>query len=216
MKTVGLGLFLIENGELIKVEPKEVIYRPESQSQFIYAVEEGEVKIIFLEEGFREIVLDILGPGEIFGEMACWGEKKRRHLAVASAKTKICRINAEEFTEFMRRNMVYSLLFIEHLGSLLRKRETMLYERGSFNIKTRAARQLYRLCNTQRMTNYQDSRWTLRVTQRELAEMIGATRENVHLNLSQLVDDGIVRQGRGEITIIEMKKLKNKCLWPET
>lgn len=103
-----------------EVPKRKVIFFPEEASQTIYFLKRGRVKISRLAEDGREVILDIIEPGEIFGEMVLASGGKREHIAEAMDDAIVCAIRKQDFEEMLRKNPEINLQFSKKLSDRLR------------------------------------------------------------------------------------------------
>src|SRR3990172_4543163 len=99
MKKVG------EMSSLSTVKKRQIIYFPEEPSQSVFFLKEGHVKISRTSEDGKEIILDVIGPGELFGELSLVDENEQRtEIAEAIDEVVICAIDKRDFEELLRRS----------------------------------------------------------------------------------------------------------------
>ena len=80
------------------------IYFPEQPSMNIFFLKEGHIKLSLLNEDGKEIIIDILGPGEMFGELALVDDEGRKEIAETLDDVMICSISKKDFETLLRQN----------------------------------------------------------------------------------------------------------------
>lgn len=176
---------------MVPCRKKEIFFFPHQPSQAVYLVKKGSIKLFRLAVDGREIILDILGPGEIFGEMALAGEQSRSHSAEALENGLVCIIPRKAFEEMARRHPDFAFRIIKLIGLRFRAMESRIEDLAFQNVHDRL---LLTLGNLARKHGVAEKNGTIRlpVTQSNLAFLIGASREAVADQLRELKQQGLV------------------------
>ncbi|NOZ74361.1 MAG: cyclic nucleotide-binding domain-containing protein, partial [FCB group bacterium] len=98
-----------EKTKMTRSGKKEIIYFPEEPSDTIYFLKEGKIKISRVTEDGRSMTLQLLGPGEIFGESALLGQDIHENIAEVVEDALICSINRDMFQELLASNPALTL-----------------------------------------------------------------------------------------------------------
>jgi len=105
-----------------EVPKKQIIYFPEESSNSVYLIKNGKVKISRLSEDGREIIIAILGPGEIFGESSITDSvSKRDEFAEATEDTLLCLMFSEIIHELMAKDPSFGLKITKIIGFRFKK-----------------------------------------------------------------------------------------------
>ena len=88
---------LSSRAKMLEAKKNQTIYLPSDVSNSIYFLKEGKVKISSFSDDGKELIFAILGPGEIFGELAITGQTSREQIAATTEDAIICYVNVEEF-----------------------------------------------------------------------------------------------------------------------
>src|SRR6516162_580913 len=99
------------------------IYFPEEPSKNIFFLKEGHVKLYRLHEDGREVILDILGPGEIFGELSLIDQGERSEAAETLDDTLVCSMSMNDFEAMLLHNPGLNLQLTKWIGFRLRRFE---------------------------------------------------------------------------------------------
>ena len=83
------------------VPKKEVLYFSSEPSDCVYILKEGKVKVYRQTADGKEIILNIIGPGELFGELGLVGQEEREEVAEAIEDVIVCKITMEDMRELM-------------------------------------------------------------------------------------------------------------------
>ena len=209
-ETISFESLLSEIGDSIRVGRGETIYQPGNPSDSVYFVEEGRVKLAYLDESGKKLTLVILDHGEIFGEMCLVGETHRRHLATAIEETVIRHVSREEFTEAIETNPLYLQLLLQHFARRVREFEEALEDLAFKDIQARLSRQLLKLSDEYGVKTEEGILIGFQITHKELADMIGSARENTTLALNRFEREGILDKSRYRIVIKNEEGLREK------
>ncbi|HEC63430.1 MAG TPA: Crp/Fnr family transcriptional regulator [Candidatus Acetothermia bacterium] len=202
---------LLEQGEREEIPARETIYYPGTPSTSVYFVEEGKVKLSYLDRSGKRIILAIRAAGELFGEMALVGEQRRRHHAEAMEDSTLIRIPKETMISWIqdRPQVLYQLLQL--FGLWIRDLEEIVEDLAFRDIQARLSRQLLRLSHEYGVQTKDGILIGFRLTHRDLAEMIGSARENTTMALNRFAREGILKKRRYQIIIKDVEGLKEKC-----
>jgi CRP-like cAMP-binding protein len=178
----------------------------------LYIVQAGQVAITRQNPQGDELILGVMEPGEYFGELALFDDAPRSASASSATDGTLLFLSRRAFREFMARHpeALFSCLTI--IVERLRRCTDLADEIALLDIRTRIARRLLRLAREVGLEpDGRAPQTSLQITQRQLASMVGATRESVNKHLNALQDDSIVRLGRGRIHVLDLDRLEEKA-----
>jgi CRP-like cAMP-binding protein len=164
----------------------------------------GSVKISVPSVDGRDIVLRIIHPGEIFGEIALLDGQPRTADASAMTDCELIVIERRDFIPFLRSQPDLIMQIVEILCSRLRLTTEQVQDVTFLDLPTRLAKALLRLVGDNAGAP-RDGRLT--ITQRELSQLIGRSRESTNKQLRIWEKQGWVRLQRGGVTVLEPEKL---------
>jgi CRP-like cAMP-binding protein len=180
-----------------EIRRKEVLYLPGQAGDRIYLLKRGVVKIAAFGEDGREIILAFLKKGEVFGEEAVVEDAPRDHMAEAYDDALICIIPKKDFMEILRAHPEVGFAVTKLIGfrmKTFRNRIESLLFKGT---PARLAQILLDLARDHGVTDARGVLLPLRLSQQDLASLIGVTRESVNLALSDFRRRGLVEvEGR--------------------
>ena len=171
----------------------------------LIAVISGTVKISISSPGGRSAILNLIGPGEIFGEVAVLDGQARTADATANSNCEIFVIDRREFLPFVRSQPALAMKFIELLCTRLRWTSDQVEEVILQDLPGRLASALIRL--TERHKAALDCR-TIAVTQQEISEMVGMSRESINKQLRAWAARNWVRLEHGAIVVLDLEPLR--------
>jgi CRP/FNR family transcriptional regulator, cyclic AMP receptor protein len=170
------------------------------------AVLSGEVRISMPSADGKEVVLAIVHAGEVFGEIAMLDGKPRSADAKALTDCNLAVLDRRDVLAVLERNPTAWLGLVEVLCSRLRHTDQHLVELALLELPVRLAKTLLRMVDAAgaRAANRMD----LRLSQYELANVVGAARESVNKCLHEWQRAGIIRMERRVITIADRPALE--------
>jgi len=165
----------------------------------LMAVLWGSVKISVPTADGREAVLNIINPGEIFGEMALLDGRPRSADAVAMDDCELMVIDRRDFIPFLREQPDIALKFIEILCARIRHTSEQVEDVMYLSFPGRLAKTLLQLTGGPEATA---AHRNVRITQRELSSIIGMSRESTNKQLRAWENRKWVRLQRGGIAVL--------------
>jgi CRP/FNR family cyclic AMP-dependent transcriptional regulator len=171
----------------------------------LFAVISGTVKISISSADGRNAILNLIGAGEIFGEVAVLDGQARTADAIANTNCEIFVIDRREFLPFVRSQPVLAMKFIELLCTRLRWTSDQVEQVILQNLPGRLASALIRLTEKHKLA---PGGRTIAVTQQEISEMVGMTRESINKQLRVWAARNWVRLEHGAIVVLKAKSLQ--------
>jgi CRP-like cAMP-binding protein len=163
---------------------------------YMYVIQEGQVKVTKMSEDGREKILEILGPGDFFGEMALLDREPRSASIKTTLRCVLLALSRKDFVDLLRRNPDIAMELIRVLSRRLREADEqirgLLFER----VEGRTRRVLRRLaCDP--VPGQPGLRATPTLTHQQLADLVGTSRETITRVLKDLRDEGwLVQHGK--------------------
>ena len=181
--------------------PKNTIIISEGDdSDSLYAVLSGKVKVYLSDDEGREIIINILSEGEYFGELALLDDSPRSASVMTLEETKLAVISKAAFEESLSRNPPMALHIIRELSSRLRSLTRNVKSLALMDVYGRVARTLLDMAEP---TGNDKLEIRQKLTQRDIASMVGASREMVSRILKDLSTGGYITIQNKTITINE-------------
>jgi CRP/FNR family transcriptional regulator, cyclic AMP receptor protein len=178
-----------------------IIVHEDDHSDAIFIIVKGRVKVFGTSKAGREVIYNTHGPGEYFGEMTLDGGPRSASVATLDACTCII-VPGSEVRSFLASHPDFALHLIQKLIGLVRRSTASVKRLALDDVYSRVAQLLNDLAVAQ-----DGATRTIveRLTQQEIADRVGASREMVSRIFKQLTEGGYVAlQGR---QIVLMKKL---------
>ena len=181
----------------------------------IYFLQEGRIKITALSEDGHEVLHEIIGPDEIFGEISTILGIPRTTSAQTLESSLLCEMSRKDFESLLTMYPEMSLQLIKSVGLRLKKSEAHLLNLICNDVSTRVRQALLELVDFEPGA---ESNRPVRIgiTQQDLANLIGASRQKTWQALKELEDWGILRLSYGSILVTAAHKLRNAQVPEET
>ncbi len=176
----------------------------------LYIVEEGRVKISLSSPEGREVVLGLLGPGDFFGELSLLDGEPHSADAVAREPCQLLLLERAEFTRFLQERPRVAISLLASVTRRLRRNAQLAYDVAFLDVPARLARALLELAEQEDQPDKEGLRVSARLTQSELAAIVGATRESVNKWLGFYERQGFIRLGRDRITLLRPSDLRKR------
>lgn len=186
-----------------------VVFSKGDPGNSLFAVVKGTVRIGVSSAEGREAVFNIIGPGEIFGEIALLDGRERTADAFATTESELLVIDRREFLPFVQNQPALAMKLIELLCTRLRWISEHVEQVVLPTLPGRLAKALVRLAEKDGKTFGAKK---LSVTQLELSQMVGMSRESINKQLGAWVAHKLVRLERGSVVILNKEALEEIAL----
>ena len=182
----------------------DTIFEVGSPGDQMMSVLSGTVRITLPSKDGKELLLAVIQPGEVFGELAVLDGKVRSADAIAETACSLAILDRRDILAFLERNPSTWLKIVEVLCHRLRRTDQVLAEVALMQLPTRLAKMMLRI--TESGSTGQTAK--IRFSQRELASMVGGTRESVNKCLRKWQSGGIVQMSESWISITDRAALE--------
>lgn len=200
--------YLADISKMVECLRGQPFYLSRDVSDKIYLVKKGRVRLGMVNADGNEITLDVLGPGEIFGELAVTDEKRRSHFAEATEDSLVCIFSRTHFHKFLTEHPDLTFNIMKLIGFRLREIETRLQDLTFRSVSERLKTTLLRL--TERHGIKEANGIRLKITQKEIAYLVGATREAVAEEIARLKRAGLLQTAYRSLLIPDLEALKKQ------
>lgn len=188
--------------------PKGVrVFHEGDRSDACYIVRSGNLRVTREHPDGRAIALATLGEGDIFGELAMLDGEARSASVEAVNDCELLGLPASEMRKLLRGNAEITVKLIVALTRRLREANERLARQSFQTVPSRVAGVLSQLLSGDTPREVREDGITIRMTQTDLAQLAGTSRESVSRFLATLERAGVVRCGRGRVTVLEPQRL---------
>ena len=178
----------------------QVLFEQGDVGDALFVIVSGTVEFSILSSTGRKLSLDIMRPGDIFGEIALFDPGPRTATAIACEPCRVRRVRNRDVLDQIRQHPDLATDMIRLAGQRMRWMNSQLNEQVFLPISSRLARKLLHL-------TAETQSCTLGLSQSELAEFVGATREAISKTLSAWKQTGVIGATRGGPEILDRPAL---------
>lgn len=182
----------------------ENIYSAGDQSDSLYIVSKGKIKIYRLSESGKEQLLRMLHPGDFTGELALFNETIHEAYADTIEETNVCTIKRSEFQKLLLKYPSISLKVLAEFSSRLEQSEKQMTRFATEKVESRLAIFLVECVNNEK----QSMEIVLPMNKKDMASYLGTTPETISRKLANLEDAGYIKQiSNNKIKILDLEGL---------
>ncbi len=167
----------------------------------------GQVRIYVISSEGRELIMNVIMPGELFGEISLIDGKPRSASAVAVGDTDLLHIKRADLQSLLQKNSELCFKFMSVLCERVRWTSGLLEDASLLDLPARLAKRLLNLAEGVGEKEGDAIRISVKLSQTDLGNMLGVTREAVNKQLREWKKDGIVDMTDGQVLIQNPKML---------
>jgi CRP-like cAMP-binding protein len=184
-----------------RLDAGEVVFREGDESNTCYIVRSGHARAVREHPDGRTLTLANFGPGDIFGELAMFGDERRSATVETIDEMEVVAILGANMRRLLREHPDISVKLLTALGRRLRETNDRLARQSFQTVQSRVAGVLAQLVTTARKEGAAENDVLITATQADLAQLAGSSRESASRFLAVLERAGIITQGRGKLTV---------------
>jgi CRP/FNR family cyclic AMP-dependent transcriptional regulator len=189
-------------------EAGQVVFREGDDSDTCYVLSSGHARALRSHSDGRSITLATFGPGDIFGELAMFDDEKRSATVEAVDEVEAIAILAADMRRLLREHPDISVKLVTAIARRLRAANERLARQSFQTVQSRVAQVVSALVVQAHDEGAKDGGDVLlTITQAEVAQLAGSSRESASRFLAVLERAGIITQGRGKITVHDSEAL---------
>ena len=187
----------------------QVIFREGDASDTCYVVRRGHARAIRKHADGRTIALAHFGPGDIFGELAMFDDERRSATVETLEELEAIAVAGSDMRRLLREHPDIAVKLVIALGRRLRAANERLARQSFQTVQSRVAIVLGQLVDQARAEGAAgDGDVVVKVTQADIAQLAGSSRESASRFLAVLERAGVVTQGRGRVTVHDPDALR--------
>lgn len=187
----------------------ETVFTRGEDGERLFAILRGRAKVsVFSEEG-REVVLAVMKPGDFFGEIAFLDGSVRTADATAVEELEVISVGRRDFFPILESHPTIYMKIIRVLCERLRLTNETIEDSIFLTVPARVAKTLIKLSQSYGEEMGDRMRLNIKMSQQEMANLIGTSREVVNRHLRALQSDGVISMDHGHIVIDDMDALED-------
>ncbi len=185
----------------------EIVFSAGEAGDALFGVVSGRIRISTGSPEGREIFLNIMGPGDTFGEIALLDGGARTATATAIEAAELVSVRREPLFELLEREPKAALELLRLCGERLRWTSGLLEDAVLLDAPARLAKRLLSLVGLHGEPGGEGR--TVRISQEELASFLGVSRQAVNQQLQEWKARGWVGLGRGTVTLLDANAFRD-------
>ncbi|AYD90715.1 Crp/Fnr family transcriptional regulator [Actinomyces sp. 2119] len=189
----------------------ETLFNEGDAGDRLYILLSGKVKLGHASVDGRENLLAVLGPGEIVGELTLFDPGPRSTTASAVAPTELLTLDHNQLMDFVESHPQLAKDMLRSLAQRLRRTNTALADLVFSDVPGRVAKALLDLADRFGSNTEDGIHVPHDLTQEELAQLVGASRETVNKSLAEFVSRGWIRLEGRAVTLLDIDRLRRRA-----
>lgn len=173
----------------------EFVYHANDESDSLYIVSAGKIKIFHLSESGKELLIRVLQPGDFTGELALFQDSIHKGFAQAIMDTQVCVIKRSILREFLMKYPSISLKILAEFANRLEKSEKQTITFATEKVETRIALYLAECAHVDPASN----EIKLPVSYKDLASYLGTTPESISRTLTRFEEQGFIKKKKQRV-----------------
>jgi CRP/FNR family transcriptional regulator, cyclic AMP receptor protein len=182
-----------------QLDAGEVLFQKGDKGDALYGVRRGRIRIETGTAGGGRLTLNMLGPGDLFGEIALFDGQPRTADAISAEPSELFMVRRSDFLAYLEREPRITVRLLELLCQRIRWVSDRMEEAVLLPLHARLARRLCALAD--------DFGSEVHISQEELGIYVGAARESVNRQLQEWRRAGIIELRRGRISLLDVDRL---------
>jgi CRP-like cAMP-binding protein len=194
----------------VKISKGGILFKEGDEGEHVYVIVDGKLKLGTASGDGRENLLSILGPGEMFGELSLFDPGPRTSTATAVTDAKLLSLSHEKLIPWLKGNPEVSLHLLARLAQRLRRTNEAVGDLVFSDVPGRVAKALIDL-GTRFGKKTDDGLFVHHgLTQEELAQLVGASRETVNKALADFAGRGWLKLDGRAVLITDVERLEKR------
>jgi len=202
---------LMESMTTSRLERGDVLFRERDQGSRLYVIGEGKIKLGVTSGDGRENLLAILGPGEMFGELSLFDPGPRTATATAVAETQLIALGHDDLKSFLSGRPDVAANMLAALARRLRRTNDSLSDLVFTDVPGRVAKALLDLSNRFGRPAGDGILVAHDLTQEEIAQLVGASRETVNKALADFASRGWIKLEARAVVLLDVERVRGRA-----
>ncbi len=190
-----------------RVERGAPILRRGAPNGGMIVVMSGRVRVSVVSEDGKEVTLNVLGPGQVLGEMSLLDGEASSADVTAQEDCVLLVIERGQFLNLLRQNAELCLHLMAMLSRRLRQTNAALEDIALLDLPTRLGRLLNRLAKDYGIPVRTGTRIEVKLSQKDLSTLVGASREKVNKQIREWEDVGVLGKDSGRMVVVNAHAL---------
>jgi CRP/FNR family cyclic AMP-dependent transcriptional regulator len=194
----------------VKITKGNILFSEGDDGQTLYVIISGKIKLGMKSMDGRENLLSVLGPGEMFGELSLFDVGPRTATATAVTDTRLLALGHDKVIPWVTQHPEVSLQLLARLAQRLRRTNEVVSDLVFSDVPGRVAKALIDLGERFGVKEDDGFRVNHDLTQEELAQLVGASRETVNKALADFAERGWLRLEARAVIVLDYERLAKR------
>ena len=177
----------------------------------LYVVLDGKIKLTRTAADGRENLLSVIGPGEMFGELSLFDPRPRTQTATALTDTRLAALDHQALRDWVTDRPDMALHLLRALAQRLRRTNEVMTDLVFTDVPGRVAKALLDLADRFGLQRPDGLQVNHDLTQEELAQLVGASRETVNKALADFVSRGWIQLSAKSVLLVDPERLRRRA-----
>ncbi len=195
----------------VRMRRGEVLFNEGEPGDRVYVIADGKIKLGHTAPDGRETIIAVLGPGEMLGELSLFDPGPRAATATAIAPSRLLELRHDDLQGFLDGRPQLSTQLLQGLARRLRRTNAALADLVFSDVPGRVAKALIDLAKRFGEPVDEGIRVVHDLTQEELAQLVGASRETVNKALAEFGNRGWIRLEGRAVVILDEARLARRA-----
>jgi CRP/FNR family transcriptional regulator, cyclic AMP receptor protein len=195
----------------VKLERGERLFAEGDNGDRLYVVLEGKLKLTKAAPDGRENLLSVIGPGEMFGELSLFDPRPRTSSASAVTEARLAALAHDKLLVWLADRPEVALHMLRALAQRLRRANDVMADLVFTDVPGRVAKQLLDLAARFGQDQPDGLHVNHDLTQEELAQLVGASRETVNKALADFVARGWIQLSARSVVLLDQERLRKRA-----
>ncbi len=202
---------LLDSMVPVELSRGDVLFREGEPGDRLYVIAQGKIKLGRRSSDGRENLLSILGPGEMFGELSLFDPGPRTASASSVSDSVVYELRHQALVAWVNAHPKVATHLLGALARRLRRTNETLADLVFSDVPGRVAKALLDLSTRFGEPSDDGVRVAHDLTQEELAQLVGASRETVNKALADFASRGWVRREGRAVVLLDMDRLERRA-----
>jgi CRP/FNR family transcriptional regulator, cyclic AMP receptor protein len=203
---------ITQAGNVVAISDGTTLFRRGQAPDAWYCVLSGAIRISGTSAAGKESILSYIEPGGWFGEISLFDKLPRSHDGTAHGASELLVVPAPQFYAIVDRFPQLSHAIIRHLAARMRYLFGLIEDLSTLPLPQRLAKQLLAMAEYYGVEENGTIRIKLQIAQEQIAQMLGASRQRVNIEMKQLQKHALVAQKNGFLVILDKPALEKFVL----
>src|SRR5262249_6573272 len=191
-----------------RLAAREELFHKGDPAAQVYVVASGRLKVATTSSSGDDVTFNLLGDGEVVGELPLLTGGRRTGTVSALEPSELLVLERRDFLRFLREQPEAASVLLVVLAERLVRISEFVEDTIFLRLPARLAKKLLHLAESYGEEGQEGTLLQLRLSQGELADLVGTTRESVNKQIRAWTEKGVLRMERGTITILHKATLE--------